>query len=159
MSDRLVVMNKGRVVQVGTPHEIYERPRSPFVAEFMGRSNFLKGRVLAVESGSCAVQTETGLVIQVEDVATFGTGDQVLVQLRAERLQLHLDQPDLHNSLPVEIVRRTFLGTRTEFHVRSSLGDQLAISASAGHPGDVGQNAWVSIPPTETILVPATEEV
>ena len=64
MSDRVAVMDSGRLQQLGTPSEIFERPANPFVAEFLGTANFLEGRITEAGSGRCRVELPDGASIE-----------------------------------------------------------------------------------------------
>ena len=85
LSDRLAVMNGGRILQVGSPREIYEMPASRFVAEFIGHSNFLEGRI-AAEPGS--VRLADGKSILVRPMSGAAVGEAVQVALRYEQVEL-----------------------------------------------------------------------
>jgi spermidine/putrescine transport system ATP-binding protein len=85
MSDRIAVMSRGRVEQIGTPEEIYGRPSSVFVAGFIGSANLLPGSV-AESNGTPTVQLDTGTRISVESTGASVVGDPVTVMIRPERL-------------------------------------------------------------------------
>lgn len=91
MSDRIAVMNGGRVEQVGSPREIYYRPATRFVAEFVGKANFLTGRVTRVDDreGRVSVMTEIGEIL-CESFSRVqpGSGDQVTVMVRPENMSI-----------------------------------------------------------------------
>jgi ABC-type Fe3+/spermidine/putrescine transport system ATPase subunit len=88
LSDRIAVLSQGRIEQVGTPSEIYERPATAFVADFIGSSNILTARVCAPGSGaSTAVETEHGLALSIPRVPD-ATGAPVTLLLRPERFQM-----------------------------------------------------------------------
>lgn len=88
MSDRLAVMQGGRILQVGTPREVYERPAHLFVAEFMGHSNFLRGTLSQVSGTASTVVLETGGEVPAPVPPGFGHGDAVVIALRYERVEL-----------------------------------------------------------------------
>ena len=85
MSDRIAVMNQGRIEQLGKPDEIYERPASIFVARFMGGSNFLSGRVQGVEAATAWIDTPIG---RIAATGAFRPGDLVQCMIRPERFRL-----------------------------------------------------------------------
>ena len=88
LSDRIAVLSQGRIEQVGTPSEIYERPATAFVADFIGSSNILTARVCAAGSGAnTAVETEHGLTLSIPRVPE-ATGATVTLLLRPERFQM-----------------------------------------------------------------------
>ncbi|NLX11232.1 MAG: ABC transporter ATP-binding protein [Chloroflexi bacterium] len=120
LSDRIVVMNEGQIEQMGAPEEIYRRPISRFVADFIGRANFLPATVCAVEGEQIAIDL---LGQRTTATASFTPrlGDSVAVVLRPEGLQLRPD-PDLPQ---VTVEQAMYLGTSIEYFVR--LGDERLI--------------------------------
>jgi len=131
LSDRVAVMRAGRIEQVGSPGEIYHRPRSRFVAEFIGTSNLLSG---TVEAGGLRING------QLWPVATTGArpGETVCVLVRPEHLRLAADnQPGMSGT----ITRSTFLGASRRLTVRCDDGLELVVdqasSASADPAGRV----------------------
>src|SRR3954447_8835451 len=88
MSDRIVVMNHGRVEQVGSPEEVYRRPASRFVASFLGQSNLLEGRVARVADGMAAIVVSRGPELRVAAPAGLAEGAAVTVVVRAQRIQV-----------------------------------------------------------------------
>src|SRR6202041_2801435 len=89
LSTRIAVMNRGQVVQVGTPSEIYEFPQNRFVADFVGTTNLFEGTVIRNEPGHIVVQSaEAGCDLIVDDVGRFGSGQRVWVALRPEKIRL-----------------------------------------------------------------------
>jgi spermidine/putrescine transport system ATP-binding protein len=84
MSDRIAVMDHARVAQLGTPAEIYEHPRTGFVAKFIGESNFFEGKVDRRNGGHWAVRRADGVVFQVVDHPSVAEGKQVRISIRPE---------------------------------------------------------------------------
>jgi spermidine/putrescine transport system ATP-binding protein len=119
MSDRIAVMHEGRVLQVGSPTEIYERPASRFVADFIGETNFLPGVVRGEDEGLVTVVVNDRLAVCVETDETFETGSQVVAAVRPEKVRL-LPQParGSHNAFPCRVEQVVYVGTDTRFRVR-----------------------------------------
>jgi len=90
MSDRIAVMNEGRVEQIGTPIKIYEEPENMFVARFVGEINVFDGHVVNVNNGSAVVDIH-GQLFPVQNRKKAGTGDKVRVLLRPEDIQVTRD--------------------------------------------------------------------
>jgi putative spermidine/putrescine transport system ATP-binding protein len=128
MADRLVVMNEGRVRQVGTQRDLYERPADRFVAGFVGRSSFIRGRM----SGDTLV-SEGGLEIRC---ARRLAGEAALA-LRPERVRVG-EEPiaDLDNAFPGEVSFVSYLGGLIDIHVKLSEADQV-IAQIPNHDGNV----------------------
>lgn len=117
LSDRIAVMNAGRIEQLGTPHEIYEKPANRFVADFIGISNLFSGVVEGRDSDIAAVRGEDGKLFQVaaENIPDTGTGAVVLV--RPERLQLLQGDRDLENTISGEVAEIVYLGQSEKLRI------------------------------------------
>jgi len=87
MSDRVAVMNRGRIIQMGTPTEIYERPADSFVADFIGEANLIEGRVEIVEGVRVGIRIGDTLLETVENHLRLRVGDEVFVVARPERIR------------------------------------------------------------------------
>jgi len=126
MSDRIAVMHEGRVLQVGSPTEIYERPNCRFVADFIGETNFLDGEVVGRDDGHVAVKIRPGVTIRVPAGEESPAHTQVTVAIRPEKINL-LDEPpsDEKICLPGVIQEVVYIGTDTHFQI--SLAEDLVI--------------------------------
>jgi iron(III) transport system ATP-binding protein len=148
-SDRIVVMNQGRIEQVDAPHKLYARPRSRFVAGFIGRTNFLE----ATRQGSnVRFDGFTATVSRVEGADGPGT---LLYSLRPQAIGLSRQRPD-GGSLAVEseIAGRAYLGEYWDYQVRP-LGAARPIRVSTGPTVvyDVGSRVWLEIDPASMVRV------
>jgi spermidine/putrescine transport system ATP-binding protein len=124
MSDRIAVLSQGRIEQVGTPEELYERPRTRFVADFLAVKNILEVKVSEVSGGTATLSTPGGLTFQAADDGGYAAGATVQIGIRPERLRLDgVTGSALAGILEDEI----YLGDSTEWHVR--LGELLLIVA------------------------------
>ncbi|HVA35982.1 MAG TPA: ABC transporter ATP-binding protein [Candidatus Dormibacteraeota bacterium] len=156
MADRLAVMDHGVIQQVGTPLEVYSRPLTRFVADFIGKSNFFSGRLVAPGR----FQTGGGLEIRV-GVQHAAPEDEVALAIRPEELHFGdaapADRDDL-NALPARIEAVTFLGSRIELVVSCESGDRLVVHAQAprsrnGTPYAQGDRGYVSWPADGGMIV------
>jgi spermidine/putrescine transport system ATP-binding protein len=119
MSDRIAVMSGGKVLQVGSPTEIYERPTCRFVADFIGESNFVKGRVSAVEPHGAAVTTDDGLTLRGQLTQPVRVGDEAYISIRPEKARLSIQPPPdgTANSFAVSVERISYIGSDTRIIV------------------------------------------
>jgi spermidine/putrescine transport system ATP-binding protein len=125
MSDRIAVMHDGRVLQVGSPTEIYERPNSRFVANFIGETNFIAGEVVESNNGHVAVKILPDVTIEALADAR-PSNSQITVAIRPEKLRLWHEPPTLHdNYLPGTIQEMVYIGTDTHFQI--ALAEDLII--------------------------------
>lgn len=120
MSDRVAVMDHGRVLQVGSPQDIYEAPASVFVANFIGVSNRLTGRIDRLNGASCTVAVPDLPPVQAGTPPGARPGDWVTLLLRAERLHLSQEArlPGFENVAPARVVKSLYNGSDMEYRVR-----------------------------------------
>lgn len=130
LSDRIAVMNQGQIEQIGTPSQIYERPQTSFVADFIGDTNLFSGEITAVDSTNVKIVTKTGLTIVVsrlEDTPTESL-QAVVVSVRPEKIQLSLYQPNLPtNCFEGRLVNVMYLGTHVNYVVELTNGISINV--------------------------------
>jgi len=132
LATRIAVMDRGQVAQVGTPAEIYEFPRSRFVADFVGTTNLFEGTVSACEPGLITVQcAETGGQLLVDDEGRFSVGQRVWVALRPEKVRLGKQrQNDARlNQLRGTVWELGYLGNRSIYQIKTSTGKMVTVYA------------------------------
>ncbi|MBV9345369.1 MAG: ABC transporter ATP-binding protein [Gammaproteobacteria bacterium] len=132
LATRIAVMNQGQVVQVGTPAEIYEFPRSRFIADFVGTTNLFEGTVCACEPGLIRVQcSETGGELLVDETGVFNVGQRVWVALRPEKVRLAKEPRDGNriNQLRGTVWELGYLGNRSTYRVRTTSGKLVTVFA------------------------------
>lgn len=126
-ADVIAVMNAGRIEQAGSPEDIYDRPRSEFVARFIGSSNVIKGRVLD-DSHLCSA----GATLRCSG-GKFATDGEGAAAIRQHSVRLSANKPDAsENVLPGTVVRQVFLGASRDYLVELGDGTQLRVVAPAG---------------------------
>jgi spermidine/putrescine transport system ATP-binding protein len=128
MSDRIAVMSGGKVLQIGSPTEIYERPSCRFVADFIGESNFVEGRVSAIEPNSVTITTTDGLVLRGQASQTLQRDQEAFVSVRPEKAHLSVQPPNdtPANIFPVSVERVSYIGSDTRILVQ--LGQERVFS-------------------------------
>ncbi|MEM9245338.1 MAG: ABC transporter ATP-binding protein, partial [Cyanobacteria bacterium P01_F01_bin.153] len=130
LSDRIAVMNEGRVEQVGTPSEIYESPRSPFIADFIGETNLLRGRLAKVERDGWQVETDHGSPVTVRPAEDWqpGGGEAIAVSIRPEKVGLSLYPPEVKvNCFEGQLLNIMYLGTHVHYAVELRSGEQITV--------------------------------
>lgn len=133
MSDFIAVMNAGRVLQLDVPAAIYERPASKFVADFIGESNFITGRVASLDKELMEVQAE-GMKVMAPARPDLAVGREVVVAIRPERMLLAQDNlSGRMNTYPGRIEEVVYSGSSTAYQVRLNAGALLTVrEASVG---------------------------
>jgi len=131
LSDRIAVMRAGKIEQIGTPTEIYERPRTTFVADFIGDTNLFKGRVETADSSSLQITTTTGLKIVVQSKSSkelTSHSKDLAVSVRPEKIRLSLSPPDSTiNCFEGRLKHVMYLGTHVHYVVELLSGDRLTV--------------------------------
>ena len=119
LSDRIAVMRRGKIEQVGSPREIYDYPNTPFVADFIGDTNLFEGFVESVDGSSVLVVTSGGLKILVAKQESYAPSQQVVVSVRPEKIRLDLEPPsEGKNYFAGHIEHVMYLGTHVQYVVR-----------------------------------------
>jgi spermidine/putrescine transport system ATP-binding protein len=148
MSDRIAVMNDGRIEQVGGPEEIYERPRTRFVAEFLAVRNVLRARAIGTSPQGVRMRTEGGLDLLATDDGGFATDGPLWIGFRPERARLGPPGDGPAGTLDDEIYR----GDHTEWRVRIG-SEVLAVTEDASAAGRRRRGDAVSLlVPPEAVL-------
>ncbi|WP_114377319.1 ABC transporter ATP-binding protein [Elioraea thermophila] len=134
LSDRIAVFNEGRIRQIGPPQALYDHPRDPFVAGFIGENNRLEGEVVGRdEDGQLAVRLGGGAVVRAEPVDVAPATRRVLLSVRPERIALaHAEAEDLGaDALAATVVETVFLGDHVRVRVRLADGGLVTVKRPA----------------------------
>lgn len=152
LSHEIAVMNEGRIRQIGSPRDIYERPANRFVADFVGQTNFIDGVVVAQLGGqSYEVRADFG-VLKVTAYESLAVGDKVLLSVRPEDVALSEARPEGINVLSATVDAKVFLGEFIDFQVK--LGERSLMARV--HPSLqtlVGEPIHVRIDPEKCICI------
>jgi iron(III) transport system ATP-binding protein len=120
LSDRVAVMDRGRIVQLGTPREIYDQPATPFVADFIGSSNFFKGTVRAISHGKATITLTDGQILVVPTALPLLPDQSVNIACRPERIRLSpVTEGVGENTLRAKIVEESYLGSRVVYTLQA----------------------------------------
>jgi iron(III) transport system ATP-binding protein len=134
-------MNGGKIEQSGSPEEIYDRPRSEFVARFIGSSNVIKGKGLAdnrVDFAGVALRCTGEKVV---------AGAQTAVSIRPHDITISAKQPQqAGNVVPASVVRQVFLGGSRDYMVEAKDGTQLRVVTAAAENIQQGSAVWLHLP-------------
>src|SRR6266700_1906237 len=154
MSDRIAVMNDGAIEHLGTPREIYEHPRTRFVAGFIGTSNLLTGTVTRVDAGRAVIEVspEERIVVPVTGQAVTA-GSQLQLTVRPEKIEISAARPAGYGCvLRGEVTDVAYLGTSTNFSVSTTTGADIVVfqqnsAAAAADVAAQGDSVWLSWQP------------
>ena len=163
MSDRVALMNRGRIAQLGSAEDLYERPASRFVAEFIGESNLLEGRVESADGGPVFVD-DSGVRLDIGTNAPPRSGERYTLMVRPEKITLTPGGADGRHertgaSLGGEVDDVVYVGEFTRYRVRVAPGVMIGVKTANTHgawkakPGDPVRLRWAV---TDAYLVPST---
>jgi len=143
LSDRIAVMDNGAICQIGHPEQVYERPSTLFVSNFLGQSNVFSGQLVSHENQIGVVRTENGDSMQTTWTRNKRVGEAVILVVRPEKVKISVQPPQGVNHLLVTIVHRVYLGTSTTYLMQPDKGEQMLafVQNEQSKPSfDVGQN-------------------
>jgi spermidine/putrescine transport system ATP-binding protein len=161
MSDRLVVMDAGRIEQLGSPRELYEYPATRFVANFIGTSNILTGRLERKGDAWALAGLGPDQRVLVTDAGETSQGQEVELAVRPEKMILraeHDPPPPDRCALRVTVTEIVYLGTSTQYRTVSDTGTAVAVyrqnaSATPGAEVLTGQVGWLEWPPEHSYVL------
>jgi spermidine/putrescine transport system ATP-binding protein len=160
ISDRIAVMNNGKIEQLGPPEEVYERPATEFVAEFLGASNLLDGTYCGKEDGLGLVELESGARIRIPNTSDRRDGERVRVGVRPEKIHVvgAGAQPSPgHNVVAATLRSAVFAGVSFQYFFQTQEGremsafDRNSTGDAVARPGDAVRLAWA---PEHTFVIP-----
>jgi len=163
IADRIALMRDGRAEQVGTPAELYRRPASRFVAEFLGETNLLAGEVAAADNGTLRIETDAGpLRAASRGGAWEAVGSRVLASVRPEAVRVLEEVAAGENGLRGTIEQTVYLGEVAQHMVELRPGVRLRVSVLNPVPGElangtaeVKQRVGLAVAPEDVALLPA----
>jgi ABC-type Fe3+/spermidine/putrescine transport system ATPase subunit len=152
ISDRVAIMDAGRIRQVGTPVQVYTHPSDRFVADFVGIANFLPGAVQAVAPEGLLIDSPLG-IIRTPPRRDYTEGERVTILLRPEAVRLSPEPGP--GKLPARIRSTSFLGGMRRHHVQVGELNLIADESSPGTSEGAGQEIWVAVDGANLHLLPA----
>ncbi|MBB2969705.1 ABC transporter ATP-binding protein [Mesorhizobium sp. RMAD-H1] len=152
MADRIAVMDRGHIMQVATPAEVYEAPASKFVADFIGNVNLLEGTVEKIANGEAEITAAAqGLTIRAETGRALTPGQQVWFAVRPEKIRISREKPQeaSFNAVEGELWDIAYFGDMTVFHIRLDNGALIKASSlnavrKTENPLTYDERVWVS---------------
>lgn len=157
LSDRVAVMEEGKIIQLDSPRAVYEKPLSRFVAEFIGQSNFLDGKVVRSDPSGAEFETESGLKLLVPQDPSLPSGSPGVLQIRAERMHVYSDKPltTTGNTFSGAVERVIYLGITFQYFIRLESDDLImAIRSTTGEaPLPRGADVWVTVDPKDCQVI------
>jgi spermidine/putrescine ABC transporter ATP-binding subunit len=160
LSDRIVVMNKGTIEQIGTPQEVYRHPRSSFVASFIGEVNRIRGTVLRAGADATVVQIATGAQLTLGPrAASFAPGAEVDLFVRPENIAIARPDVERPGLIPARVAARSYQGSYTQLVVEvDGLGTLMVTvpgNEAPGAPSTAAQTVRLELDLAHASVMPA----
>ncbi|HLI11848.1 MAG TPA: ABC transporter ATP-binding protein [Alphaproteobacteria bacterium] len=162
MSDRIAIMNRGRIEQIGPPREVYERPANGFVGRFLGEANLLAGTVGSVRGGQAIFRAANGLEWRAEAWEGIQEGTPATLFVRPEKVMLTAAAPDIGglgmNRAEGRIRRRSFLGNMIRCVVEIGQEAQVTVdmpNLGTARPPEIGSSVAIAWPVANSLILQA----
>jgi iron(III) transport system ATP-binding protein len=154
MSSRIAIMNAGKVIQIGRPRDIYGGPADQFVADFLGVSNFIEGKVKRVGGNEAEIETEIG-TLRASTGRTFEVGQLVLACLRPEELEISMTRPaePPANEFQGSLLAAAFLGDRVD-HIVAIGPTEVRVRSHSSVRIKRDAVVWLTIAPDDIVVLP-----
>lgn len=127
MSDRIAVFNKGSIEQIGTPEDLYDRPGSQFVAQFLGNSNAIHGKVIESSEGYATIENSQGDVFKASANEKHATGDAVVVMVRPEKVDISTKKKESLNIIEAKVSEMIYLGESYRYILKTAAGETVVV--------------------------------
>jgi putrescine transport system ATP-binding protein len=142
MANRIAIMSKGQILQMGNPRDVYETPNCRFVADFIGDVNLLEGELTLDEAGRCEITTEHA-VVHVGHGITGSLGMQLAVAIRPEKMHISLQAPEQrHNLLCGKVHEIAYSGSYSTFEVLIAERTKIKVTQANLSRHDPGHISW-----------------
>lgn len=160
MSDRIVVMNKGRIEQVGTAHEIYERPQTKFVAQFIGETNLFEDVEILEKNGNDYVVAIGSEKVSTDSMKDFKPGEKVHISIRPENMKLSRTPMEERESIAVTYDSNIYVGNISKFVVFTDQGRRLTASEFSEDAGtfNKGDKVYINWIPERAVMIRKQED-
>jgi len=159
VADRIAVLDKGRLVQVASPRELYEHPNSRWVAGFVGDINLIEGQVVQIHSGTLTLKTPEAGTIVAQTKSDLVPGMTITIAIRPEKIRIFGEAASGSggNALRGELVEIGYLGGTSVYTVRLTFGAMVRVvrtnSETAEAPLRIGQRVSLSVAPEACIVL------
>lgn len=157
MSDRIVVMNQGRLEQIGTPTEIYDTPKTSFVASFVGTANLMTGTLQSMEHGIAKVMLSCGTNVLASGAKNIPLGTKVTLAVRSENIRLCRTESE--GGIPAVVAERSFVGGTLRIVLQGKeIGEIISSRQGANSRVEPGEEVFVCWDAEHAVLVDLEDE-
>lgn len=160
MADRVVIMSKGKIAQIGASRDIYRAPANRFVAEFVGRNNILAGTVESADGTTAAIKTPIGVFTATTDGSSVSAGDAATFVVSADLVTLSQSEPDAQNKVACALISEEFVGSFVTLFLEAPDGTEFKVEVQQRELEQLelthGATLWVSWSAERAHVLPET---
>ena len=157
MSDRIAIVNKGRIEQLGTADEIYHQPLTRFVAEFIGQANLMPAQVIGREDDDAIVRIADDITLRVDGANLPDSAIIAQISFRPEKIHLCREGKSRENCFAAEVIEEIFRGQTDQLHLRTASGMEFTVvvanesrTQDSFHKGD---RVYCHLHPSDIVVV------
>lgn len=162
MSDRIAVFNKGSIEQIGTPEDLYDRPESQFVAQFLGNSNAIHGTVSETEEGYVTITNSHDDTFKASTDYTYSNGDTVVVMIRPEKVDISKTKKDSLNRIEATVSEMIYLGESYRYILKTATGEEVIVKKQIRYVDEtvfqIGDTVYVTWEKENAVALPSNGE-
>ena len=155
ISDKILVLRSGKVEQIGSPMELFLKPRSIFVANFVGENNFIEGIIKNIDRGLCEVELKEGVLAKVPSIEGNTLGERIVIAVRPENLMIKKGELREVNHIVGQVEKKRFLGTFIKYSIHLETEETVAARISTLYSDrtfEVGETVTVYFSAHEVIV-------
>ncbi|MBM3291664.1 ABC transporter ATP-binding protein [Candidatus Bathyarchaeota archaeon] len=155
ISDRIVIMKAGEIVEVGTPRKLYTRPSKIFTAKFLGEANFFEGKVTEIEGENYKVDISGNMITVLGEDAVLKINDKCIIAIRPEYIRLNKEKSEENNSWKCRVVEESFKGNAIIFILIAENGSRLSVKyvLTKDEPEiSVGDELYATLPSSHLLI-------
>lgn len=162
MSDRIAVFNKGNIEQIGTPEELYDRPDSQFVAQFLGNSNAIHGTVMEMDEGYVTIKNGQDVAFKASTDFTFKEGAKVVAMIRPEKVDISKSKKDAMNRIEAKVAEMIYLGESYRYILKTETGEEVIVKKQIRYVDEtifhIGDTVYVTWEADNAVALPSNGE-
>ncbi len=158
ISDRIIMLKDGKIIQSGTPQEMFNKPANPFIHHFIGEANFIEGKITRKENGHCLISDKINRIFKASQT-DLEVGAHAVAGIKTEFTILSKKKEEDMNTFQGSVDRKLFMGRFTDFEVILTEGGIIhaRLPSSIAHKFDEGSNVFVRYSPERLLVFPEPE--